>query len=355
MRKRHGIIPSLLAPNEGEITRECRENNIEVFCKKFYNWMCSSRIRSILKTSVKQFLNQIILYRNILNSLKDKHFDLVHTNYSLTDIGSLIAQNFEIPHIWHIREYGKDDYDLHYVMPASYVRSKYANSDAVIAISESMYDSLINWQKLLPPEKTRIIYNGLRVPESYTKHQPGEKINFCIVGGVQAGKNQEMAIKACAKLKALTDNFTLHIIGSGSEKYVEQMKQLVTSLRLDDCIKFWGFRSDVNQILHDMDVGLMLSKREAFGRVTVEYMLNYMPVIGVNTGATPEIVIDGETGYICPIDDSEKLAELMHKFITNPELITSMGNKGRERAVNNFSLERNTDEIYSLYQEILSR
>ncbi|MBQ6666117.1 MAG: glycosyltransferase family 4 protein, partial [Synergistaceae bacterium] len=77
------------------------------------------------------------------------------------------------------------------------------------------------------------------------------------------------------------------------------------------------------------------------------------PVIGVNTGATPEIIIDGETGIICPLDDAAKLAELMLRFITNRELIYSMGQSAREHAVKNFSLERNTDTIYSLYQEFL--
>ena len=66
-------------------------------------------------------------------------------------------------------------------------------------------------------------------------------------------------------------------------------------------------------------------------------------------------MINGETGYICRFDDSDMLAELMHRFIMNPELIREMGTKGRERAVKNFSLERNTDEVYELYQEILLR
>ena len=78
-------------------------------------------------------------------------------------------------------------------------------------------------------------------------------------------------------------------------------------------------------------------------------------LFGVNTGATPEIVIDGETGFLCGLNDTDRLAELMHKFITHPELIQVMGTKGREHAVKYFSLERNTDEIYALYQEILSR
>ena len=175
-----------------------------------------------------------------------------------------------------------------------------------------------------------------------------------MTGLIYPGKNQLTAIHACAKLKALTDKFMLHIIGSGGDNYMQELKREIASCGLDEHVKFWGYRSDVDDILHTMDVGLMLSNCEAFGRVTVEYMLHYMPVIGVDSGATPEIVLDGETGYICPLNDADRIAESMYSFITNPELLHSMGSKGRERAVTHFSLERNTDEIYSLYQEILS-
>ena len=146
----------------------------------------------------------------------------------------------------------------------------------------------------------------------------------------------------------------LNIIGTGSDEYFNELKQIIRAKGLENNVKLWGFCYNVDEILQSMDVGLMLSRREAFGRVTVEYMLNYMPVIGVNTGATPEI-IDNESGFICELDDSEKLADFMQKFITNPELLSQMGSKARERAIKNFSLERNTDQIYELYQEILSR
>ena len=354
-RDRHGVIPSVLAPGEGDLTRMCRENGIEVFCSKFSWWAASPCIRSKVKGLVKYLLSRAVLHRKIFNMLKDKHFEIVHTNSSVIDMGSIIAQHYSLPHVWHVREYGIHDYNLDYLIPYSAVRAKYSKADAVIAISESMYNSFVNERSLCKAENTRIIYNGLRVPAPYQKHQPADTIHFCITGGIFSGKNQLMAIHACAKLKASTDKFMLHIIGSGGDDYTQELKREIASCGLDEHVKFWGYRSDVDDILRTMDVGLMLSNREAFGRVTVEYMLHYMPVIGVNSGATPEIVIDGETGYICPLNDTDKLAELMHSFIMHPELISAMGNKGRERAVNNFSLERNTDEIYSLYQEILSK
>ena len=335
MKNRHNVEPSVLIPGEGELAEKCRENGIEVIISKSYLWTYERRLKVRIKGFVKVLLNKIYYERKILNLLKNKHFDIIHTNSSVIETGSIIAQKLNIPHIWHIRECILEHYNMYYLPPEFYVKKQYSQAAQIIAISNSVYSTYVYGYGIIPEA------NG--------------RVNFCIVGILFEGKNQLTAIKACAKLKALTQNFTLHIIGKGDKNYTDELERAVKSSGLEDNVKFWGFRYDVNDILRNMDVGLMLSRREAFGRVTVEYMLNYMPVIGVNSGATPEIVDDGVTGYVCPLNDEEYIAAVMKKFIDNPELLSEMGNKGRERAVKNFSLERNTDEIYSLYQEILSK
>ena len=352
MKRRYNLEPVLLTKKDSEFSQLCRQNGIEVIVQHYYAWTSGgNKLVHKLKNNIKKFLNMIYFRRKVFSCLQGQHFDIIHTNSSITDMGDTIAQKYSIPHVWHLRESG-----YYYAYPDEYVMAKHAHANANIVISGSNYDVYVNQRKLCNPANTRIIYDGVDISAPYEKRTPShEHINFCMSGNFNPIKNQMMAVKACEKFRALTDSFTLHLIGTDTNNYAKSVKDFVRTHGLEDCVKFWGYRSDIGERLHDMDVGLMLSTREGFGRVTVEYMLNYMPVIGVNSGATPEIVIDGETGYICPLDDTDKLAELMHKFITNPELIPAMGNNGRERAVANFSLERNTDEIYSLYQEILSR
>ena len=367
MRERYNISPAVLIPNNddngGELADKCRENNIQFFIAKFGWWVGGQPRKSFTRTikqAVKYYPRKIRNYfrlSRLMQRLTASKFDLIHTNSSVIEYGDIIAQKLKLPHLWHLREYGIDDYGLHYIKPYSYVRETYSRANAIIAISKSLYDSYVNERKLCSPDNTRIIYNGIRVPDSYEKkYLYDDRVNFCIVGGIGKGKNQIMAINACIKLKSLTDKFMLNIIGSCNEQYLNELQEIIRTNDLDNYVKFWGRQDyeNVNQILRNMDVGLMPSRREAFGRVTVEYMLNYMPVIGVNTGATPEI-IDNESGFICELDDSGKLADLMQKFITNPELLAKMCSKACERSIKNFSLEHNTDEIYKLYQEILTR
>ena len=353
MKKRHpDIEPVILVKKESYFSELCRQNNIQVIQQTYFSWTIGgSAIRRFFGGLAKRFLNAVYCRPKVISKIINEHFDLIHTNSSVTNMGDIISQKLNLPHIWHFRESG-----YYYYYSDAYVREKHLRANAVVVISQSNYDTYVKKRKLCIPDNTRIIYDGLKISAPYVKRSPDiNNINFCITGGICYNKNQIMIIKACGKLKALTNKFTLNIIGSGKSSYANTLKRLVHSLGLDEKVKFWGYRLDINDILHNMDVGIMPSIREGFGRVTVEYMLNYMPVIGVNTGATPEIVIDGETGFICALNDVDKLAELMRKFIDNPELLSEMGNKGRERAVKNFSLERNTDEIYALYQEVLSK
>ena len=354
LKKRYNVEPVFFTRYDSEFTDLCRKNGIEVITQNYYAWAGENNLKSRIKLTAKKFLNRLLFVkRRILKRLDGRHFDIIHTNSSVTDMGDFISQHYSIPHVWHIRESGCFVY--HY--PEEYVRTLHARAAANIMISHANYDFYVNQRKICPPENTRVIYNGVKEPAEYEKRAPNpQHIHFCMTGAAwNSSKNQMMAVKACEKLKSLTSSFTLHLVGSSDNSYGENIKRFVHAHGLDDYVKFWGYHSGVDEILKDMDVGLMLSEREGFGRVTVEYMLHYMPVIGVNSGATPEIVLDGETGFLCTLNDTDTLAELMHRFITNPELIHTMGSKGRQRAVTHFSLERNTDEIYALYQEILSR
>ncbi|MBQ7561145.1 MAG: glycosyltransferase family 4 protein [Synergistaceae bacterium] len=362
MRERYKISPVVLMPSENELADKFKSQNIEVIISKFEFWEDAYKIRSLreLEMCFNYYPRQVRAYLRLLRIIelfntKNLEFDIIHTNASGINIGDGLAQKLSLPHIWHFRDYGIDDYNIDYKDPLSLVKEAYSRSSANIAISKSIYDSYVNERKLCSPDNTRIIYNGVKIPDSYEKKfLHDNRVNFCIIGGISTTKNQLMAVNACVKLKDSADKFILNIIGSCEGEYFNELQEIISSNGLENCVKFLGFHNDINKILRNMNVGLMLSRREAFGRVTVEYMLNYMPVIGVNTGATPEI-INNESGFICELDDSEKLAELMQKFITNPELLHQMGSKARERAVKNFSLEHNTDEIYKLYQEILTR
>jgi len=119
---------------------------------------------------------------------------------------------------------------------------------------------------------------------------------------------------------------------------------------LEKYVELAGYRYDVEMLLRKMDVGVMSSYKEAFGRVTIEYMSNYMPVIGTATGGTKELIENGGNGFLYDLGNSIDLLEKMERFINEPYLIKDMGLRAREFS-EKFSAETNADNIYRIYMQ----
>ena len=108
-------------------------------------------------------------------------------------------------------------------------------------------------------------------------------------------------------------------------------------------------------LLANEDVGLMLSQNEAFGRVTIEYMMHGLAVIASDTGATPEILENGKIGYLYHLGDYQDLAQKMRLLIENKTKIIEFSEKGRAKALNCFSSKQNTRGIWDIYKQLLEK
>ncbi len=95
----------------------------------------------------------------------------------------------------------------------------------------------------------------------------------------------------------------------------------------------------------------MPSKKEAFGRVTIEYMCNDMTVYGSNSGGTTELIQNEYNGYLYEPENYVDLAECMSKLIDNTELLRKLGNNARDFA-EQFSVKNNAEKVYEVYKEL---
>lgn len=106
----------------------------------------------------------------------------------------------------------------------------------------------------------------------------------------------------------------------------------------------------MGSVLEHMDVGIMATNNEAFGRVTVEYMSNYMPVIGACSGATPELV--SFMNLLYEVNHIEELANKMIYCIDHRNEMQNIGRQAR-KASETYTVKNNCEQIWSVYQEIL--
>lgn len=357
LKDNYNIKPIVLMPAEGQLLNTLQLLNIEYIIHKFYPWMAAENKKHFfmnkIKSIIKKILNHVYYFR-IRFKIKRYKIDFIHTNSSLTQLGYQLSKDLNIPHIWHIREFGYEDYNLKYIYSQKYVNKCYENSSRIIAISEAIKNNMKSKFKNINIIR---IYNGVEIKnQSKIFLKSVNEINFCCVGVIMPTKNQLEILKAICLINNSnnTCKFKVHFIGGGDKGYINLLDDFIKSNNIECFVNFWGYRDDVHEILPKMDVGILSSLNEAFGRVTVEYMLNSMPVIATNSGGTIEIIQDGVHGYLYNSGNEEELKECMLKFINNRFLCALMGKSAYDNAINNFTANINAELIYKLYCQLMN-
>ena len=354
LRANHNVTPVVVCPCVGpkhkslSVASVCAERGIECYEMPLVKFKLTKRTWI---EKIKIFLGFIIRNVCLIYRLRKVQFDMVHSNSSVIDMGAYLAMARHKPHVWHLRELGYEDFRMVSVFGSGYERWIYSKCTRAIAISkvvERKFHPLFG-------DRLRLIYNGV-VPkdESLSSQHRNDVLTFCITGRLEPNKNQLEVLKACAILKnGMHCSFKMLVVGTGVSNYVDMLKKYVSDNRLEDTVTFMGYRADVPQILQKCDVGLMASTNEAFGRVTVEYMMQNLAVIASNTGANPEIITDGETGLLYELGNVEQLADNMRLLMENRNVLLRIAATGKNHACRNFTSVKNSDNVYRLYLEIM--
>ena len=140
---------------------------------------------------------------------------------------------------------------------------------------------------------------------------------------------------------------------AGRGQLEADLKQQVNRLGLDTRVHFLGLRQDIPRILALLDVFVLPSLSEGLSMAILESMMAGKPVIATRVGGNPEIVLDGETGFLVPPKDSHALAESLIALLKDRDLAIQFGEKGKRRAERQFSLQTMVGAYQSLYDECL--
>lgn len=284
-----------------------------------------------------------------------KEIDIIHTNSSRNDIGCLLHEKYQIPHIMHVREFGTEDFDC-WIYKRNYYKYLNKQCNAILAVSNAVRDSWI--KKGINEKLIRTVYDGVDFSSFQIKKNYDidiRNLRLVITGGVCNAKGQHLAIEAINLLpKNIKKNITLDIIGWQDEKYMVLLNKLVNEYGLMEQVHFMGSRTDINKILCSYDIGLMCSRMEGFGRATAEYMYVGLGVIAADTGASPELIKQEENGLIYARNDAQELSNKILLYYNHPDLIERYGKKAHEDACAKYSLEKNLVEILNIYETVFS-
>ena len=359
--KNKNILEFCLSPDLG---------GLELFmvnCFKYFKTKTNCKIIVAQNKKLDNYLedeNRYYIKRNklfpIVPALKLAKFidandiDIIHFHWT-KDIATVVLAKVlskKKPQIMQTRNMTmtrfKDDF---------YHKWLYKNIDLMHAVTYQVKEQL---EKFIPqtirPE-IKMVYMGTkeqkvdnnRVKELKETHNITDEFVVGIVGRIQENKGQYLLIDAIYNLKDL--NIKALIIGhTMDEKYLNELKQKVKELKIEDKIIFTGFTKEVNEHMSFCDATVLATKKETFGLVVIEAMMNKSCMIATNCGGPLEIIDDGKNGLLFD-RSSEDLANKIKQLYENNTFKNELALNGFNKAKEAFNSDNQLNKLYKVIDE----
>ena len=177
-----------------------------------------------------------------------------------------------------------------------------------------------------------------------------------LIGQAIPRKGHEVFVRAMGKAAAQRRNLRAILLctqlDTGGERYVSQLHRLAHEVRCNDHVIFANPSDNIPAVLRALDIVVVPSLREPFGRVAVEAMFAERPVVASAVDGLAEIVVDAQTGLLVPPGDEYRLAAALVRLVDNPHLRHRMGLAGRKRALEHFCITRTASLIVDCYHRL---
>ena len=215
------------------------------------------------------------------------------------------------------------------------------------------------------PSAIYVLYNGMDFSEPSIKYTKGSLIGKykldisekSIIVGIAARlypvKSIDTIIKAAALVKKQSPDIKFLIGGDGEDR--KQLEELTSGLNLKDTVFFLGWLDDPNELMSSVDISVLTSISESFPYSILEGARFKKATISSNVGGIPDLINDGENGFLFQPGDYVRLSELILQLGRDPEKLIEMGEKIYEKALREFSIEKMCSTQIDIYKRILEK
>lgn len=214
---------------------------------------------------------------------------------------------------------------------------------------------LANNAGFIDEKKIHTIYNGLKIhffenrPFQLLYQKQQDEIVIGNAGRLVKQKGQKLLLDIALLLKNEKVNFKLLIAGKGPLE--TELKEYTKELELSDNVVFTGFVENIKDFMCSIDVFVLTSLWEGFGYVITEAMACEKPVIAFNVSSNPEIIDNGQTGYLVEKNDLSQFAAHIKQLAENEDLRQQMGKAGRQRLEKNFTMKTTVKKVCKLLEK----
>jgi glycosyltransferase involved in cell wall biosynthesis len=248
-----------------------------------------------------------------------------------------------------------------------------ATATTVVANSSYTASSV---RALAPHASVEVVHNGIdlarwdpaRIDRAAARASLGDAGRRAVLLGVVAQlspwKGQDTAIEALELLRSDGVDAHLLLIGSAkfvaratrfdNEAYVARLRRMIAAAGLEDRVSWLGEREDVPELIRALDILLLPSWEEPFGRALIEAMALGVPVISTNVGGPAEIVEQGREGLLVAPRDPAAWAQAIRLISESPGRASGMARAGRAKVQARFTLEQHVAAMLGVYRRALA-
>ncbi len=337
--------PILLAPS-GDFARSAEAKGIQVIEHTFRS--SDASVQKLLRYPlliIMRLLDVITISRII----KQENISIVHSlNINGHVLGSFLKSLYSIKILWHI----------HLSLKRSLY--KYFNATCIVFVAGALQQSV----KFILSKKnvmSCVIYNGIKNDILRCEKEGAANGVFTIgyVGRLTPFKGLDEFLAAVSLVIRKTTSVQFSLFGEETHQkllkgnYKMSLEKRGHELHIEKYVTFHGFVEDQRKIYSQIDCLVLPSYREAFPFVILEAMASGVPVIATNVGGIPELIADGETGFLIPPKNPKAIADAVTYVIENPEKVKTVVENARKLVREKFDYRENARQFVQLYRELL--
>ncbi len=329
------------------------------FHTEFIDLGTSKSLEEIGRIPLKKFgLYCAILFKTVKNILVIKP-NLVYIAISASGISFfkdalvvLLSKTLGKKVVFHMHNQGVRNHQNHWLYNVFY--HLVFNNTEVILLSKNLY---VDIEKYAPIEKIHFCSNGIqdisRSGQLVASRNAKQKVEILFLSNLMHAKGVFVLLEACDLLRQKGISFRCTFIGGESDIKAEQFNKKVAELDLGGYVRYAGKKYGHEKAIafSKADIFVFPTLNEAFGLVNLEAMQFSLPIVSTLEGGIPDIVSDGETGFLVEKNNAYSLAEKLEILISDKDLRLNMGQAGRDRYESNFTLAAFEDRL----SEILTK
>lgn len=231
-------------------------------------------------------------------------------------------------------------------------------SDAVTAVSDDLIKQ--TYELVQSSKDIQTVYNFI----DESQYHPVETGDLKKRYGIEADEAVFIHISNFRPVKRIQDvikSFSLInqsikakllLIGDGQE--LPAARELISQLGLEEQVLVLGSQKHLAELLSISDVMLLLSEKESFGLVALEAMACGVPVIGTRIGGIPEVIKDGETGFLCEVGDVGDVMKRAIQLVEDPNTLQQFREAAMQDVIERFNADKIVAEYEVIYQTVLA-